>query len=185
MAKQWRPRGVIKSKTLPIEIATNDYWEASDDSDPAVVRGKKRYFTYDEAVTIKADGGWRLPTRAEWMGLCAEFGEEDGDIDASVLRRALKLRMGGFVRSGSLRVAGFNGYYWSSTAGSSTSNPYALYFYSGYASPSVRNDRYHGFSVRLVRGYKGVKMADNNNKRKAIKDMTVQELIDSCMGLWR
>ena len=32
---------------------------------------------------------------------------------------------------------------------------------------------------------KGVKMAGNNNKRKAIKDMTVQELIDSCMGLWR
>ena len=26
---------------------------------------------------------------------------------------------------------------------------------------------------------------NNNNKRKPIKDMTTQELIDSCMGLWR
>ena len=53
MARQWHPRGIIKSKMLPIEIATNDYWKAgSDDSDPAVVKGKKRYFTWGEATAI-------------------------------------------------------------------------------------------------------------------------------------
>ena len=36
-----------------------------------------------------------------------------------------------------------------------------------------------------IKNGKGVKMADKKNKRKAIKDMTTQELIDSCMGLWR
>lgn len=36
-----------------------------------------------------------------------------------------------------------------------------------------------------IKNDKGVKMADNNKKRKPIKDMTTQELIDSCMGLWR
>ena len=74
MAKKWKPNGTIKSKLLPIEIAANDYWEASDDdSDPAVVNGKKRYFTWDEAMAIEASG-WRLPTRTEWMRLCIEFG---------------------------------------------------------------------------------------------------------------
>lgn len=150
MAKKWKPKGTIKSKLLPIEIATNDYWEPSDSM---VVRGKKRYFTYGEAMGINVDG-WRLPTRAEWMALCIEFGEKDGDINSSVLSESLGLKKNGAVISGSLRNAGYYGYYWSSTAYSSANYAYYLYFDSGYVNPSNNNYRYLGFSVRLVRDVK-------------------------------
>lgn len=155
MAKKWKAEGTIKSKLLPIEIATNDYWETNkNDSDPMVVRGKKRYFTYDEAIKIKTDDGWRLPTRAEWMSLCIEFGEKDGDIDHDALTKALGLGKNGFVVSGSLEYAGYSGYYWSSTAYSSASTAYYLYFLSGYVAPSDDIYRCYGFSVRLVRDVK-------------------------------
>lgn len=154
MAKQWKPKGTIKSKLLPIEIAANDYWEASDDNEnPMVVRGKKQYFTWDEAMAIKADG-WRLPTRTEWMALCIEFGEKGGDIDHDALTKALGLGKNGYVVSGSLKYAGYSGGYWSSTACSSASYAYDLYFYSGRVYPSNFSNRYNGFSVRLVRDVK-------------------------------
>lgn len=151
MAEKWKPNGAIKSKLLPIEIATNDYWEASDDKEnPMVVDGEKRYFTWGEAMAIKADD-WRLPTRTEWMRLCIEFGEIHGDIDPDVLTEALGLGKNGYVYSGSLRNAGYEGGYWSSTAASSTSHAYFLAFHSGYVGPSYNYYRYCGFSVRLVR----------------------------------
>lgn len=153
MVKQWKPKGTIKSKLLPIEIAANDYWEAGDDNGPAVVKGKKRYFTWDEATAIKADG-WRLPTRTEWAVLCAEFGEKGGDIDHDVLTKALGLSDNGYVYLGTLRYAGNEGVYWSSTAYSSTSYAYYLYFYSGGVYPSSYGNRYFGQSVRLVRDVK-------------------------------
>ena len=59
----------------------------------------------------------------------------------------------GNVNSGSLRNAGNNGNYWSSTAYSSTSNAYNLNFNSGNVNPSNNNNRYNGQSVRcLARG---------------------------------
>lgn len=154
MAKEWKPKGVIKSKTLPIEIATNDYWEVSDDDSPAVVRGKKRYFTYDEAMAIESDGGWRLPTRAEWMGLCAELGEKNGDIDPSVLSNTLKLRMGGAVRSDELWHAGDDGFYWSSTTAPSARLAYTLCLDLDCVSTSYCYYRSYGLLVRLVRDVK-------------------------------
>lgn len=156
MAKEWEPKGTIKSKLLPIEIATNDYWEASDDKEnPMVVDGKKRYFTWDEAIRIKTDGGWRLPTRAEWMALCAEFGEKDGDINPSVLTKALGLSKSGYVGVESLWAAGSYGYYWSSTSNFSASYSYYLYFDSGDVNPSDEDYSYFGFSARLVRDVEG------------------------------
>lgn len=153
MAKKWKPDGTIKSKLLPIEIAANDYWEPSDDESPMVIGGKKQYFTWDEAMAIKAEG-WRLPTRAEWMSLCIEFGEKDGDIDHDALTKALGLGKNGYVVSGSLKYAGDIGHYWSSTASSNTSYAYGLYFGSGRVYPSNFSNRYNGFSVRLVRDVK-------------------------------
>lgn len=154
MTQQWQPEGIIKSKMLPIEIATNDYWEASDDdSDPTVVKGKKRYFTWDEAMAIEADG-WRLPTKAEWMTLCVEFGEKDGDIAPDALSKNLKLKKNGYVDSGSLWGAGAEGDYWSSTALSDTSYAYYLYFYSSGVNPSYYSIHYYGQLVRLVRDVK-------------------------------
>lgn len=154
MAKKWKPNGTIKSKLLPIEIAANDYWEASDDdSDPTAVNGKKRYFTWDEAMAIEA-GGWRLPTRTEWMSLCIEFGEKDGDIDPSVLSKALKLERNGVILSNSLWSAGDRGYYWSSTADSNTSDAHGLALFTTSSYPSNSSNRLIGFSVRLVRDVK-------------------------------
>lgn len=153
MAKQWKPNGTIKSKLLPIEIATNDYWETSDDdNDPAIVNGKKRYFTWDEAMAIKADG-WRLPTRAEWAGLCVEFGEKNGDIDHDVLTEALKLSEKGYANS-SLCGGGDYGYYWSSTADPLLDSAYVLYFYSCFVCSSTGVPYGCGLSVRLVRDVK-------------------------------
>lgn len=154
MTKKWKAEGTIKSKLLPIEIATNDYWEASDDdNDPAVVNGEKRYFTWDEAMAIKADG-WRLPTRTEWMRLCIEFGEIHGDIDPDILTEALGLGKNGYIYSGPLRNAGYEGDYWTSTAGPSTSVAYYLYFDTGGVNPSNYGYRSLGFSARLVRDVK-------------------------------
>lgn len=155
MAQQWQPEGVIKSKILSLEIATNDYWEAeSDDSDPAVVDGKKRYFSWDEAMAIKTDG-WRLPTRAEWMALCVEFGEKGGDINPSVLAKTLGLGNNGFVSNGLLWYAGDDGWYWSSTTYSNTSNAYYLDVCTTSLSPPDNSYYcYYGFSVRLVRDVK-------------------------------
>ena len=63
----------------------------------------------------------------------------------------------GNVNSGSLRNAGNNGNYWSSTANSNTSNAYNLNFNSGNVNPSNNNNRYNGFSVRcLARGLRRV-----------------------------
>lgn len=154
MARQWQPKRVIKSKMLPIEIATNDYWKAgSDDSDPAVVKGKKRYFTWAEATAIKAEG-WRLPTRTEWMALCIEFGEKGGNIDPSVLNKTLKLKKNGAVYSGWRWGTGNYGCYWSSTAGSSANLACTFSLYPDSVNPSEEGYRHVGFSVRLVRDVK-------------------------------
>ena len=56
----------------------------------------------------------------------------------------------GNVNSGSLRNAGNNGYYWSSTANSNTSNAYNLNFNTTSVNPSNNNNRYNGFSVRCL-----------------------------------
>lgn len=154
MAQQWKPKGTIKSKLLPIEIATNDYWEASDDKEsPMVVRGKKRYFTWAEAVAIRTEG-WRLPTKAEWAGLCVEFGEKGGDIDHDTLTEALGLSENGYANS-SLRGEGDYGYYWSSTIAASTPRAYYLVFGTDITVDPFRSTaRYCGLSVRLVRDIK-------------------------------
>ncbi len=55
----------------------------------------------------------------------------------------------GYVRSGSLSGVGSLGYYWSSTASSST-GAYTLYFNSGYVDPSYYIGRDLGLSVRCV-----------------------------------
>ena len=63
-----------------------------------------------------------------------------------------------FVRGGwiypdytdKFRVAGQNGYYWSSRAYSSSDYAYYLNFGSSYVNPSRNFDRYYGYSLRCL-----------------------------------
>lgn len=143
----WRPQGTIESKLTGLEIATNDY-----------EGGNKKHFTYEEALGIerKAGGGWRLPTRSEWVLLCEEFGQNAGGrLDSSTLRKNLGLELAGVVNNGSLNGQGTYGRYWSRTAQSST-NAYYLYFgSSGNIYPANYYFRRNGYSVRLVRNIEG------------------------------
>ena len=68
----------------------------------------------------------------------------------AITQTPLYFNPSGYVLSGSLRYAGNYGNYWSSTASSSASFAYLLYFYSGYVSPSSHTGRGRGFSVRCL-----------------------------------
>ena len=91
--------------------------------------------------------GWRFPTSRSG----GEFDVLVGELDSTTITQApYYFNPSGYVYSGSLRFAGNDGYYWSSTASSSTSSAYSLRFYSGYVSPSTNYYRYGGFSVRCL-----------------------------------
>jgi len=142
------------SKLANLEIAGEDYYEPSDEDSPMVVDGKKKYFTFDEAMEIekKVGNGWRLPTRHEWVLITEEFGIDTntGKLNGYKLADNLSLRFNGFIYGGSLGSSGSFGYYWSSTVLSS-SYAYGLHFGSGSVDPAYYYYRDYGFSVRLVR----------------------------------
>jgi hypothetical protein len=54
-------------------------------------------------------------------------------------------------RFGSSVDYGSNGYYWSSSPCDLVNHAYFVYFDSGNLNPNNYRQRYHGFSVRLVR----------------------------------
>lgn len=127
--KKWEYNG-IKSESTGLIIAPED---VEIDGETA--------FTWDEAMALEKEGkipeGWRLPTRHEWIMLIEEFGQDEGGaIDGSKLEKRLNLEDS-------------YGYYWSSTAISS-SQAYSLYFYSSSAYMNSSN-KYYGFSVRCVK----------------------------------
>ncbi len=77
------------------------------------------------------------------------FGNTKTNINGSTVDGSAFFPAAGFVGSGSLDTVGSFGYYWSSTAYSST-DAYDLGFNSGYVDPSNNGSRYLGFSVRCV-----------------------------------
>lgn len=137
--ESWEENGIV-SKIAGVIIAPEDY-----------VEGDKKHFTFDEALEIekKLEDGWRLPTRSEWALICEEFGQKDGKLDKSTLIHNLHLKQNGYIMDNNHYDAGNLGYYWSSTALSSTS-AYTLYFYSN-VFPSITSARYNGLSVRCVK----------------------------------
>lgn len=154
------PIPVVESKLANLQVALTDYYELSDNNNATVVDGKKKYFTYDEAMEVQKkleDRGWRLPTRSEWVLLCEEFGQDDdGLLSPKKLEENLRLIRGGHVNlsTGSLRYAGLSSYYWSATTYPNATYAYALHFTSTNVYPSDYNARFYGFSVRLVRDKK-------------------------------
>lgn len=114
----------------------------------------KTHFTFDEAQEAAKSVGKRLPT-VEELGELAKLwtrwdnergGRSFRDNDENeVFFPAAGYR---FNSGGTLYSTGSSGYYWSSSA-NSTSSGYYLTFNSGYA---YRNSNYRtfGFSVRCV-----------------------------------
>ena len=100
--------------------------------------------------------GWQLPTSnntnsGSFGGLTAAYSiSSNTDGSPALVSAPVSFVRSGSVFSGSLRFAGNNGIYWSSTAFSSTSLAYALYFYSGGVYPSDDYSRYAGRSVRCL-----------------------------------
>ena len=103
--------------------------------------------------------GWTLPSRGtssttgnDFYGLTTVYSISSNTAGSTAITQApLYFSPVGHVNSGSLNDAGSYGYYWSSTAYSST-YAYTLYFYSGYVYPSsnISLYRYDGQSVRCL-----------------------------------
>jgi uncharacterized protein (TIGR02145 family) len=142
--------------------ATPGSWAAAETNNDA--------WNFDENSPVKVTAndpcptGYRVPTRAEWVGVDANNTESrTGTFSSSPTNygsalhygpdastKLLTLPAAGYrnYTSGALSNRGNYGYYWSSTEGGG--NAYCLYFFSSYVLPANNNFRTNGFSVRCV-----------------------------------
>ena len=122
----------------------------------AATAGTGGTITSQDATDSICPKGWQLPTSnnsnsGSFQALMTAYGISSNSAGSTAITQTpLYFNPSGYVRSGSLRSAGSNGNYWSSTADSSTSFAYLLDFYSGYVAPSNNGNRYVGFSVRCL-----------------------------------
>ena len=114
-----------------------------------------KLYTFDGALTLENDT-WRLPTRDEQEIFIDRtyYGFDEGRKSMTFVDRETGVKLefpavGYRSTSGTLYFDGTDGFYWSSTQGSST-GAYDMYFSSGNVSTGY-NDKRVGFSVRLVR----------------------------------
>lgn len=96
--------------------------------------------------------GWHLPTSNNTES--GSFQSLVGRINSTqIIQSPYYFNPVGTIISGLLRLAGSYGYYWSSTAGTSVSGSYNLYFKSDIVDPSAYGDgvtRYRGYSIRCL-----------------------------------
>ena len=147
------PKVVAISKLANVEIAAEDYNVGGKEVDG------KHYFTHDEALDVQEklkDAGWRLPTRSEWVLICEEFGQKDGQLDAQTLYKNLNMGLTGFYdfEIGKVHSRTTYGHWWSATRSSATS-AYSLYTTTTGVYPQYSYYRGYGLAVRLVRDVKG------------------------------
>ena len=122
----------------------------------AATAGTGGTITSREATDSICPKGWKLPTShnsnsGSFQALMNAYSISSNTAGSTAITQTpLYFNPSGFVLSGSLRDAGNYGYYWSSTAYSSTSYAYYLAFGSGYVNPSGYSYRYYGFSVRCL-----------------------------------
>ncbi len=122
----------------------------------AATAGTGSTITSQDAKDSICPKGWQLPTSnnsnsGSFQALMSAYSiTSNADSTTRITQSPLYFHPSGYVSSGSLRYAGDSGYYWSSTANSSTSNAYLLYFASDYVYPSTYDYRYYGFSVRCL-----------------------------------
>ena len=115
----------------------------------AATAGTGGTITSQDATGSICPKGWQLPTSNS-----PNSGSFDGLVGSlnstTIIQAPYYFNPSGAVLSGSLWYAGYSGYYWSSTASSSTSDVYNLGFLSGHVNPSGDGSRYFGFSVRCL-----------------------------------
>lgn len=145
----YNPEVIATSKLAKVEIAAEDYNIGGKEVDG------KHYFTHDEALEVQEklkDTGWRLPTRSEWVLICEEFGQKDGQLDLKTLHKNLNMDHAGFIDGddGLLYYRTTGGYWWSATR-SSTTSANILYTNTSNVFPQNSYYRGYGFAVRLVR----------------------------------
>ena len=120
----------------------------------AATAGTGGTITSAEATDSICPKGWRLPTSTssgEYQALMNAYSiSSNTDGSTALVSAPLYSVRSGYVHSGSLRLAGYEGVYWSSTAASNTSYAYSLYFNSGIVTPSYLSYRYLGNSVRCL-----------------------------------
>ena len=116
----------------------------------AATAGTGSSITSTNATDSICPKGWKLPTSNNSNN--GSFQALVGNLNSTTITQApYYFNPSGYVLSGSLRDAGRVGYYWSSTAYSSSSYAYYLYFGSGGVFPSsYYNYRYRGQSVRCL-----------------------------------
>ena len=111
----------------------------------------------DDAATVNWGGSWRMPTDEEMIELWAQCkwtwiqqGGVNGYKVVGPNGNSIFLTVAGYRNGSSLHYAGSDGYYWSSSLGTSDPN-YAYYVYfNSSIKLSYYYDRYGGFVVRPV-----------------------------------
>ena len=141
-----------QAKTYDAHYLVGNYyqWNAAT----AGTGGSDVFLRYQDATGSICPKGWKLPISGGSMpssfgGLTNAYSISSNTAGSTAITQApLYFSPAGQVMSGLLYGAG--GYYWSSTAYSST-NAYFLGFYSGNVSPSNSGaGRYGGFPVRCL-----------------------------------
>ena len=142
--------------------------------------GKTVLESGDDAATALLGSGWRMPTSAEFKALydaCGGKSKPTAGGSTSTTEKGvywcdnydgvkgllfcdgtnkLFFPAAGRSDSASLKEAGSDGYYWSSSLyANNTANAYSLYFYSGNVNCKYNSiNRKYGFSVRPVKEVK-------------------------------
>lgn len=88
-----------------------------------------------------------FPRRPVPQGITARRGESQA---VALLLTCVFLAAAGYRNGASVNNVGSNGNYWSSSV-NNENNAYNVNFNSGNLNPQNNNNRYNGFSVRLVR----------------------------------
>ena len=108
----------------------------------------------DDAANVILGGDWWIPTKAIWEALVnipTTGWDSEKRYKFTNNDQTLFLPAAGYVKDTQFFGVGYDGYYWSGTARSSTS-AYQLQLYgSGNVSAQAVWDRYCGYSVRPVR----------------------------------
>ena len=130
------------------------------DSNAAFNVGKDALSGTDDTATNIWGSNWRMPTKEEFDNLlanCDVVWTNVGGLNGSKFTgkgdyssNSVFLPAAGYCDSGSVKVQGSYGYYWSSTpCGSNDANSYYLYLYSGNQDVGL-GEHCYGCSVRAV-----------------------------------